>query len=478
MTRFFNRLWVRFSLVFVVVVLLAFGSVLLLAGNLVSEQRVESVLDRQIHSANGLLQLMTSYYEEQGSWAGVEQLMAGARAMLLTGTDRRLILVLLDGEGQLIYPSIGPPMMHGRPIRSSSLSLLTPITVDSAIVGYLAFAPSGMMRGSEMPASMMNPPSQNGAPDLLQELSVFLMRAAALGGILALIFGVVMSRGLTAPLNKLAEAAQAIGAGKLGHRVSLAGGEEMRTVAHSFNEMAAQLEQAEILRRNMLADVAHELRTPLTVLQGNLQAMLDGVYPMAQDEVARLYEQTRHLHRLVDDLHLLAQAEARQLPLHPQPVDVNRLLHEAADLFAPLAEEQGIRLAVAGGDALPAIEADRARLGQVFHNLVSNALRHTPAGGQVTLSARAEGDRVHIEVADSGEGIAAEHLAQVFERFYRTDKARNRDSGGTGLGLAIVQAIIHAHGGQVWAESPGPGQGTTIHVVIGVLGDWGLDTRT
>jgi signal transduction histidine kinase len=361
-------------------------------------------------------------------------------------------------------------MMHGRSIRSSTLSLLTPITVEGAVVGYLAFAPSGMMRGMEAPSTGWSSSQfESNAPDLLQELSLFLMRAAALGGILALIFGVVMSRGLTAPLNRLAEAAQAIGSGRLGHRVSLAGGEEMRTVAHSFNEMAARLEQAELLRRNMLADVAHELRTPLTVLQGNLQAMLDGVYRMEQEEVARLYAQTRQLHRLVDDLHLLAQAEARQLPLHPQPVDVNQLLREAVDIFAPLAEEQGVRLAVAEaeGDPLPTIQADRARLGQVFHNLVSNALRHTPAGGEVILSAQAEDGRVHIRVADSGEGIAPEHLPQVFERFYRTDKARNRDSGGTGLGLAIVQAIVHAHTGQIWAESPGPGQGTTIHLVIG-----------
>lgn len=455
-----NRLWVRLSLVFTAVVLLGFGAVVFGTISLTSNQRLQSLLLNQFERPRGLVDSAEDYYEEHGSWAGVETLMDGARATLLPGNGGRGVLLLLDAEGAVVYSSVPSARIPARFNRSGQ-----PIVVDDRIVGQIDFLTAPGNRSFPW-AWNFTPPS-----DFLEDVFLFLVRIALAVGLLGLAFGVLASRNLTAPLSRLAAGAKAIGARNLDYRVPVQGSEEIREVARSFNEMATALQSAESLRRNLLADVAHELRTPLTVLQGNLQAILDDVYPLDKSEVARLYDQTHHLHRLVNDLHELAQAEAHQLPLHRQTVDPGRLAQEAVELFGPVAEEKGIRLVLEAGSDLSAIQGDRARLMQVLQNLLNNALRHTPAGGQIRLSvnARQTGTEssVEITVADSGEGIAAEDLPHIFDRFYRAGRARDRDSGGTGLGLAIVRALVEAHNGQVEATSPGRGKGSRFVIRIG-----------
>jgi signal transduction histidine kinase len=284
------------------------------------------------------------------------------------------------------------------------------------------------------------------------------------GSILGIAAGAWLSRRMTAPLDDLAAGAEQVGAGDLTVRVTPKGSDEMIALADAFNRMAAALRQAEQLRQHMLADVAHELRTPLTVLQGNLRAILDDVYPLDKAEIASLYDQTRHLHRLVNDLHELAQAEAGQLPLTLRAVDVAGLVQDVAELFAPLAEAQNVALTCTQPGRPLLVQADPARLMQVLQNLLTNALRHTPAGGAITVTARTAGAQVEIAVADSGEGISTAHLAHVFDRFYRTDAARDRDAGGAGLGLAIVRALVETHGGAVRVASAG--QGSTFVVAL------------
>ncbi len=214
----------------------------------------------------------------------------------------------------------------------------------------------------------------------------------------------------------------------------------------------------------MLADVAHELRNPLHLLQGNLQAMLDDVYPLNKEEIGRLVDQTRQLARLTDDLHELAQAEAHRLPLHKQTVDVATLVKESAAAFRPLAKSKEVELRVELLGTIPTLHVDAARLRQATDNLLRNALRHTPAGGRILVQVEQQDSAVTMRVEDTGQGIAAEHLAHVFDRFYRTDSARSRDQGGTGLGLAIARAIIEAHDGQIEVASPGLGHGSTFTV--------------
>lgn len=311
-------------------------------------------------------------------------------------------------------------------------------------------------------------------PELQAELQLRIQEAAAfvitrgllLVAIVGALAGIVLSRMLAAPLQELAGGAQAIARQDLSHRVPVRGSDEMRTVAESFNDMAGQLEQGEMLRRQMLADVSHELRNPLHILRGNLQAMLDGVYPLDEAEVGRLLEQTDHLTALINDLHELSLAEARRLPMDLEPVDLGVLVKEAAVAFRPMALSDGIDLRVELLGRPPVVNADRARLRQTLQNLLLNALRHTSPGGRILLSVENVNGLATVIVQDNGTGISADHLPRVFDRFYRTDDARDRETGGAGLGLAIAKAIIEAHDGQITAASAGLDKGTTITITL------------
>ena len=293
-------------------------------------------------------------------------------------------------------------------------------------------------------------------------LPVAITYLAILTGSAAIVAGVMLSRRLTRPLTELQAGAQAIGANDLSYRVDITGTEEMADVARAFNQMAAQLEQAESLRRNLLADVAHELRHPLHVIAGNLRAILDDVYPLSKEEIARLLDQTHHLTKLVSDLHELAQAEAHQLPLHKQVVDVGALVKETAVAFQPTAKAQGVTLQVELLGKLPHLAVDADRIRQVVNNLMANALQHTGENGRVTLTIQQKDNTLQVQVQDTGTGIAPEDLPYVFDRFYQTDGARSREDRGMGLGLAIVRALVEEHGGGVTAVSPGLGQGSTF----------------
>ena len=287
-----------------------------------------------------------------------------------------------------------------------------------------------------------------------------------IGLLTGLALSVIMSRSITRPVSQLAEAAQAIGQRNLGYRVHARGSQELVDLAQSFNRMAEDLERLETTRRNLMADVAHELRTPLSVLKGNLRALLDGVRPMGEDEVALLYEQTNHLNRLVDDLRELSLAEAHQLTLNLQPTDLGELVRETAAHFELVAREQGIELSSESGEDLAHPSLDPQRVRQVLHNLLSNAIQHTPSGGAVRLVVQRveQGGAFEIAVTDSGAGISSADLPHIFDRFYRTAEARDHDCGGTGLGLAIAKAIVGALGGDIHAESRGVAQGSTFVV--------------
>lgn len=309
--------------------------------------------------------------------------------------------------------------------------------------------------------------------ELRERLPGVVLGMAAVIGLVGIGAGVWISRSLTAPLQELEEAAQDIGRRQLARRVDVDGSREMVALGRAFNQMAGELERGEALRRSLMADVAHELRTPLSVLQGNLRAIIDDVYPLEKAEVARLYDQTRHLSRLVQDLHDLAQAEARELPLNRSDVDVVALVRAAVQSFAPLAEEDGVRLKAHYPSGGVMIHADPARLTQVVQNLLANALRHTSPEGAIVVEVVAEGPMTTVRVRDDGAGIEPEHLPRVFDRFYRTDRSRSRHSGGAGLGLAIVRAIVEAHGGTVWAESDGVGRGSVFGLGLPVVGGRG-----
>ncbi|HZY40803.1 MAG TPA: ATP-binding protein [Anaerolineae bacterium] len=327
----------------------------------------------------------------------------------------------------------------------------------------------GMMMGQGGPMS-------GRGPDALQQTVIDRVNTAVLiGGMLALVAALVVGyfvfRGITRPVDQLTAAAQTLTRGDLSARVPVdqrplrLGSDELTDLGAAFNSMADHLQQSEQVRRNMTADIAHELRTPLTVMRGNLEAMLDGVYPLDTEHVQPVLHQVTLLSRLVEDLRTLALAEAGQLPLTKRPIDLGQLIETTLTSFQAEAATQRVTLTANTIDPLPAIEVDPDRVQQTIGILISNAFRHTPAGGAIAVTLRRDQAQAVIDVADSGAGIPADDLPRVFERFYRADKSRSRESGGSGLGLAIAKSIVQAHGGSISASSE-LGQGTTIHLTL------------
>ena len=277
----------------------------------------------------------------------------------------------------------------------------------------------------------------------------------------------VLTRRIGRSLTAVSAAATRLGAGAYGSRVPAPGlGAEFDGLAEAFNTMAGRLQDAERLRARLLADVAHEVRTPVATITGYLEAVEDGVKPFDAATIAVLREQGARLTRLAADLAAVTRAEAGDLVLDLQTVPVSDLLHAAAAAARERATTAGVTVLVEDRSGV-AVVVDRHRIAQVLDNLVSNAVRHTPRGGTITLHAAAKLDRwVTMSVTDTGEGIAAEHLPYLFQRFYRVDTARDRAGGGSGIGLAICKALSEAHGGTITATSPGPGRGATFNVTL------------
>lgn len=305
---------------------------------------------------------------------------------------------------------------------------------------------------------------------VLRQVQRAILLSAFVAGLVAVGMGGLVVYTLLRPLTDLRDGVTALGRGDLNVVVPVHSSDELGRLATAFNTMTERLRRQEDLRRQLLADVAHELRTPLSVIQGNLQAMLEGVYPLSTDEVRTVYRETQLLSRLVEDLHELAQAEAGAITLQRQPLSVASAIAQMAALVSPVMTRRNVTLHVVPPSPDLTIWVDPDRLQQILHNLLGNALRHTPPSGTITLrAAQQTPTKVRFFVSDSGPGIAPEHLPHVFDRFYRVDPSRTRtrtDSDpttGAGLGLAIVRALVEAHGGALGVESP-PGSGATFWV--------------
>lgn len=310
--------------------------------------------------------------------------------------------------------------------------------------------------------------------DFQDNLRQTLWLAGFLGVALALFLGALFTRQIVAPLSRVTTAARRVAQGDLGHRVEVHGSGELAELGQSFNKMASSLEGSEQSRRRLMADIVHELRTPLTVIEGTVDSIMDGVYKPDQEHLGSIKEQSALLTRLISDLRDLSLAESGQLELKLAATDMVEVLRHQLTAAKPAAREKNVRLKLNAPAKSAEVSVDPIRIEQVIANLMANAIRHTPAGGDVTISVKTvssdknhQFDRPHlvISVADSGEGITPEHLRHVFERFYRVEDSRSRSEGGSGLGLAIVKQMVKAHGGRVWAESE-VGRGSIFYIAL------------
>jgi len=294
-------------------------------------------------------------------------------------------------------------------------------------------------------------------------ISLAISLAVALAAALAV--SAYVARRVARPVSELAAAAEDIAKGHYDTRVAAARlGQEFDSLAGSFNAMAARLADVETTRRRLLADVGHELRTPVATIEAYVDAAEDGIAVTGEDTWTVLRTQTGRLRRLAEDISAVSRAEEHQLDVHPRRIDAAEIVNAVAAAAAPRARAKGVQLRVRTGEANLDINADPERIGQVLTNLLDNALRHTPPGGEISLSTDRTSDAVRLSVADTGEGIPAEHLPHIFERFYRVD--RNHDGSGSGIGLAVARAIVDVHKGRIEATSDGTGTGATFTVSL------------
>jgi two-component system, OmpR family, sensor histidine kinase BaeS len=280
--------------------------------------------------------------------------------------------------------------------------------------------------------------------------------------LLACIISYFVAKNLSKPLILMRKAAEKMENGDLQARVKTLGNDELNELGTSLNQLASQLQRQESARKNMTSDIAHELRTPLATIKSHLEAFEDGIFQPTPERIHSLKEEIERLILLVQDLEHLTEMESPQSVLELKKVDLNKVIDKSIDAVSAAYVQKGVRLESRSNAPVELI-VDAKRMTQVFINILSNALTYTPAGGYVTVTAAEVTDHVHITVKDTGKGIPKDEVELVFERFYRSEKSRNREYGGSGIGLTIVKRIIEAHGGQIWIESE-LGKGTEVHI--------------
>jgi two-component system sensor histidine kinase BaeS len=290
-----------------------------------------------------------------------------------------------------------------------------------------------------------------------------LLYAALAAAVVAVAISFYLSRSVIAPISAMSLATQRIANGRYDERVQVRGADELAQLAVRFNQMAEKLNEVESMRRQLIGDVSHELRTPLTAIKGSMEGLMDGVLPATQETYQQIHTETDRLNRLVDDLQELSRVESQAYQLDLRPVEVSALVRTVTKRLASQAESKRVALDLDLAPDLPRVLADEDRAVQVLTNLTGNALQYTSENGRISIAAQRVNNEIHISVRDTGIGISSEHLPHIFDRFYRADKSRSRRAGGgSGIGLTIARALVEAHGGRIWAESAGEGQGSTF----------------
>lgn len=394
-----------------------------------------------------LIGQLAIYHLKNGSWAGVERIFLFREDPKQPAfgpiPDRKKIVpfTLADEAGRVIISN--ERYKVGDRVPESDLTLGVPIKEDGKIIGIL------------LP---MRVPFEGQPPEVefIESTNRTLLYGALMAAIIVLLLGIFLSRTLTRPIRELTQATHAVSEGDLSQQVPIRSNDELGELAKAFNKMSTELSRSVNIRKQMTADIAHELRTPLSLILGHAEAVHDGVLPPSRENFEIIREEAARLEHLVNDLRILSLADAGELAISLQTVESERLLREVASLYQYQTQRKNIALDLDIASPLSDIEVDPGRMTQVLTNILDNALRHTPEGGRIVLSAKEANDQVELAIQDSGPGLKAEDIDRIFDRFYRTDSSRQRDGafpGGSGLGLAIARSIVQAHGGQLLAES-------------------------
>ena len=445
MHRWFFSLQFRLIVGFALALALALGSVSLFVG-FAAQRDVEQFQQEVDEARSARVQEFVSdyydYYSEPRPWAGLQPALEKAAALY----GWRIVVSNVQG----IVVGDSHQGFVGAPVRPRQEERFFPVVNKGSRVGSVEVAPSDSPEIAPEPA----------VSRLVSSLNHSLLWTGLVAVCTGTLFISLMSRQILAPVRALSDAATRLGRGDLSQRVSTSGRDQIAHLGSTFNSMAEGLERADRQRRSLIADVAHELRTPLSNVQGYIEAIRDGVLQPDNATIDTIYEQVQHLARLMEDLRVLALADAGDLRLNIEPDVLGDLLRRSVEAFRPRTEAKGITVSLEVPDEFPLVEMDRTRIAQVVGNLLENATRHTPEAGTVSVSAQLVSSiTARVTVANTGEGIPPEDLPNIFDRFYRTDPSRARATGGVGLGLTIAKQLVETHGGTIRAEST-PGKGS------------------
>jgi signal transduction histidine kinase len=399
---------------------------------------------------NEFVTAVTAYYQEHLSWTRVDDYLRQQQLLPPMGevNPPPQPYVLVGPRREVIVAAV--PYLDGEKVRQGEIDKGIPIEFNGQVVGTVISTGQPLVR---------KPIEQK----YIDQINQAFWLAGVVGALVALVFGIFLARSLTRPVRELTDATRAMAQGQLGQQVPVRTQDELGELAQSFNQMSADLTRATQARRQMTADIAHDLRNPLTVIGGYLESLQDGKLQPTPERFATMQAEVRHLQGLVEDLRTLSLADAGELKLHIQSINPGELLAHVAASYRHQAAQQKVEIKVKAEPELPKIQVDPERMEQVLGNLVSNALRYTPEGGEVSLVAeQAEGSMI-VSVQDNGTGIPPDILPHIFERSYRGDPARSGNESG--LGLAIVKSIVELHGGSVSATSQ-PGVGSCFSLTL------------
>ncbi|MGD0354476.1 MAG: ATP-binding protein [Dehalococcoidia bacterium] len=493
-----HSLQFRLIMAFTLVILLTVGAVFLMMWQTTVDQvrqfshRVDFEIGGRINFEIG------RYYSQQESWDGVQSLVVELsdqfrHRIVLTDVNGKILADSSDNSSDVQFTPdkfIKRPVTY--PLESSGPGAMPALTQQPG--APLGWPPALQSPGSPGPGqsavSQAQPsPSTGSSPTIVgylyltptaqseislaalqfmyNEIGRYFILGAVLAVIVAILLTIIISRPILAPIKALILASQKLGRGDFSQRVKIVDKSEIGELASTFNLMAHDLQRDEQLKRDSVADIAHELRSPLTNIRGYLEAIRDDVMKADTPTVNSIYDETMLLSRLIDDLQELSLAEAGELKLYLEPEDVNSLIDQATAAVRAGAAEKGLSMATDLEAGLPTVNIDFLRIKQVMLNLLQNAIVHTPAGGSITVGAARKDDMVEISVTDTGEGIPAEELENIFERFHRVDKSRSRQTGGTGLGLTIAKSLVEAHKGEISVQSE-PGKGSRFSFTVPV----------